>query len=83
MSNEIVAYIDPTSLNQKVLFPEGDLRMVSTAEFGRAIIPLCKEHNLFNLHLFGHDEFIEGIVEEIKCAEAEVYGVNKIKVEVN
>lgn len=44
---------------------------------------LCKENNIYNVHLFGTQQYLDYIAQEIKMNENLNYSQNKINIEVN
>ena len=47
------------------------------------LIATCYSDNIYNIHLFGNWQFLEGIVEQISIEEQTKYNTHKILLEVN
>ena len=50
---------------------------------GRALPDICKEKDVYNVHLFGHEDFIKDIVNTVAEEETKLYSEQKINIEVN
>ena len=56
---------------------------VPLEHMGKALVDICKEVDTYNVHLFGHKDFIQDIVETTSKEEMKEYSENKINIEVN
>ena len=56
---------------------------VPLEHMGKALTDICKEIDIYNVHLFGHKDFIQDIVETTNKEETKKYSENKINIEVN
>ena len=43
----------------------------------------CYEHGYNKIHLFGNENYISGLIQDIRAEETRVYSENKLKFEVN
>ena len=43
----------------------------------------CYEHGYNKLHFFGNENYISGVIQDIRAEETRVYSENKLKLEVN
>ena len=50
---------------------------------GKALPEICKEKDIYNVHLFGQKDFAQDIVDAVAKLESNEYSENKINIEVN
>lgn len=62
---------------------EKEIAKVPLDFLDKSLTGLCYNKNIFNIHLFGIDAFVNEIAEKINKYEELNYSNNKIKVEVN
>ena len=43
----------------------------------------CYEHGYNKIHFFGNENYISGLIQDIRAEETRVYSENKLKFEVN
>ena len=82
-NNTLVCYIDMFSAAQSVLFPDGKEARVALNDIADYIPAVCYNHNIPKAHLFGNEEFINGLVQDIWAYEKTNYGKNNLEIEVN
>lgn len=80
--NEIICKIDMTALEQIVYVDNHILRFKLDMLY-KALNQLCYSKEIYTVHLFGNEDFIDGIMSDMFADEMTQYGDNKIKVEVN
>lgn len=62
---------------------EKEIAKVPLDFLDKSLAGLCYSKNIYNIHLFGIDAFVNEIAEKINKYEELKYSNNKIKVEVN
>lgn len=84
MGKEIICDINLFTLNQSVTLPDGTLKRIPGGEaLVSYLLGACYDNSINTIHFFGNEEYISGIIEEIKTNEMFCYGINNIKCEVN
>lgn len=82
-SNTLVCYIDMFTKTQSVIFPDGKESRVALENVAGYIPAVCYNHNIPKAHLFGNEEFISGLLQDIWTYEKTNYGKNELEIEVN
>ena len=59
------------------------LTVIPTKEFSKNIVLQCHKIDAKNIHLYGNEQYLNSIAEEIKTIEKTNYSCNDINVEVN
>lgn len=87
MTPEIVCNISMFSMNQIVYIYNNEKKpatfQINTTDLQDQLINMCYSKNIYKIHFFGNEEYISGLVEQIRTKEAANYQVNKIKIGVN
>lgn len=56
----------------------------SLEDLGKTIADVCFARNISNVHLYGHDKYVEGILKDIDLySGCSAYSIGMINVEVN
>lgn len=71
-------YLLNTDTGEQMLLDE-----VETTDIPQWLRYRCYEHKIFNVHLYGNNEYLAMLEEKILEEEIKQYGEAKIKVEVN
>ena len=83
MNKQFLCYIDSMSMTQDIQCPDGLSTKLPSNGFSDALISLCSEKDNYNVHFFGNEHYINGVIDQVKDSEMRVYSANKIEIEVN
>lgn len=77
MEQTVYVYIDETNSYTPI-------GKCSLEELGKTIADVCFANNISNVHLYGHDRYVEGILHDIDLhSGCSAYSNGMINVEVN
>lgn len=82
-NNTIICQIEMFSKSQSVIFPDGKEARVALEDITSYIPAVCYNHHIPKVHLFGNEEYIAGLLQEMWAYEKTTYGKNELEIEVN
>lgn len=85
--NKIVCNIDLGLGLQHVYYFKNDKQIseesIAFSDLVNYLVATCYQDNIYNIHLFGNQKYLEGIIEQISIEEQTKYSTHKILLEVN
>lgn len=83
MGKEVVCFIEMFDRAQSIIFPDGHEVHIALDDVPSYVPAVCYNHNVFKIHFYGANEFIEGIIDKIQINEKHEYGKSQLQFEVN
>ena len=84
---KIVCNIDPGLGLQHIYYYEDDKKVseesIAFSDLVNYLIATCYQDNIYNIHLLGNWQYLQGIIEEISIEEMSKFNTHKILLEVN
>lgn len=66
-----------------IIYPAGNREKIDLKELKDYIPQICHSEDIYKVHFYGNESYINGILEEIQESELIEYSINKIEYEVN
>ena len=83
----IICNISMFELHQKVFLVENEsnkeIAITSLEDLNINLVENCRKYNTSNIHLYGNEDYIKPLIEEILTYNESKYGYNEINIEVN
>jgi hypothetical protein len=74
-------------LHQRVFLIEGEnnkeIAIACLEDLNISLVESCRKYNTSNIHLYGNEDYIKPLIEEILTYSESKYGYNEINIEVN
>lgn len=87
MVPQIVCNISMFSMKQVIHIYNNEKKpasfQINTTDLKDQLVKACYSNNIYKIHFFGNEEYISGLIEQIKAKETANYKVNKIEIGVN
>ena len=86
---ELICTIHLFDLHQYVLLNDGseppykEIAITSLDSLAEVLPQMCDRHDIYNVHLFGNENYIDGLVQDINQYQLTNYSNKKINFEVN
>lgn len=80
MNNELVCFIDMFSSECEVVYPDSIKESAPTLGILKYLYDICKVEGIYNLHLYGNETYINGLIQQNSPLE---YGCGKVEIKVN
>lgn len=81
--NELSCCFNMFDFTQTLLKPNGTKFYIQTDDMVRLVPLICKEHGYTVFHLFGEDDYLEGIADAIYNFNENEYSGNTLEIKVN
>lgn len=79
----LICNIDLFVINQTVICPDGHTESVDLNILPTYLTSYCHKNNILKIHLYGNEEYLNGLTEKILKEEETKYGKNNLIIERN